>query len=219
VPHAVALAEFVALQRAAVRGLAALATHPAARCLVVDHCLSELVALAVGLQPPNPAPSARPPQTVAAARNESVSESVSEGVSEGERALPLPGQLLVRSSSLVYMPPATPAAARAHLLLGEPELRAEALGCLVRLGFEGGARDLELCFNDAKVRFTRHRRFMAFMAPTASLFSVCRSLNLPAVGRVVSPPPQPAAPSRCALGSRRSRCRDLGQWGCRRRQR
>jgi hypothetical protein len=152
VPHAVALAEFVALQRAAVRGLAALATHPAARCLVVDHCLSELVALAVGLQPPNPAPSARPPQTVAAARNESVSESVSEGVSEGERALPLPGQLLVRSSSLVYMPPATPAAARAHLLLGEPELRAEALGCLVRLGFEGGARDLELCFNDAKVR-------------------------------------------------------------------
>jgi hypothetical protein len=144
VPLAVAEAEHVSLQRAAVRGLAFLAVHPTVRTLVVDHCLPELVALAVGIQPLGGA-------AVAAVNGSGGGGGGSSNSSDVEKQAPASGPLLVRSSSLAYMPPATPAAAQMHLLVGEPELRAEALSCLVRLGFEGGARDLELCFNDAKV--------------------------------------------------------------------
>jgi len=144
VPLAVAEAEHVSLQRAAVRGLAFLAVHPTVRTLVVDHCLPELVALAVGIQPLGGA-------AVAAVNGSGGGGGGSSNSSDVEKQAPASGPLLVRSYSLAYMPPATPAAAQMHLLVGEPELRAEALSCLVRLGFEGGARDLELCFNDAKV--------------------------------------------------------------------
>ena len=144
VPLEVAEAEHVSLQRAAVRGLAFLALHPTVRTLIVDHCLPELVALAVGIQPLGGA-------AVAAVNGSGGGGGNLSGETEKNTSAAATGPLLVRSSSLAYMPPATPAAAQMHLLVGEPELRAEALSCLVRLGFEGGARDLELCFNDAKV--------------------------------------------------------------------
>jgi len=174
--HAAEVSAWVRLQRSAVRGLEALAVHPVARTLAVDHCLAELVALAVGVQD-NGSPAAGAASPTSAETRAEASGDVGDGAFDDASASPPPPArtVLVRSNSAggssaggifgrgrLGSSPADSGRGFVDPLAAaeaEAELRVGAENLLVALGFEEGVKDLsEFLYDAALLAFWFHQK-------------------------------------------------------------